>query len=76
MLDLFLSFMWQFEYERAHNMLCLMLDPRYKNLHFVFSFIGCNTDIFNIDEYDQKSLIPMLLKCNEQLHHISRTPYS
>ncbi len=57
-------------------MLCLMLDPRYKNFQFVFSFIGCNTDILIIDEYDQKLLTPMLLKCNEDLHHISRTPYS
>jgi len=57
-------------------MLCLMLDPRYKILNFVFPFIGCNTGILIIDEYDHKSLIPILLKCNEHLHHISRTPYS
>jgi hypothetical protein len=56
-------------------MLCLMLDPRYKNFQFVFSFIACNTNILIIGEYDQKSLIPMLLKCNEHLHHISRTLY-
>jgi hypothetical protein len=32
---LFLSFLLRFEPKKAHNILCLMLDPQYKNLHIV-----------------------------------------
>ncbi len=38
-LESFLSFFFKHEEKKSHNMLCLMLDPRFKNLHLVFSFI-------------------------------------
>jgi hypothetical protein len=39
----------------------------------MFLFIRCDTSILMKHEYDQKSLVPMLLKCYEHLQHISRT---
>jgi hypothetical protein len=34
-LDSFFSFLLRFEPKKAHNILCLTLDPQYKNLHIV-----------------------------------------
>jgi truncated hemoglobin YjbI len=39
-LDSFLSSMKTYDEKKAHNMLALMLDPRFKNFHFVFSYVG------------------------------------
>jgi hypothetical protein len=36
----FLSFLRKFGEKKAHNMRYLMLNPRFKSLHLVFSFIG------------------------------------
>jgi len=36
----------------------------------VFSFIGCDIGRLIINEYDEKSLFLMLLKCYEHLHQI------
>jgi hypothetical protein len=39
-LESLFSFLKIFEEKKAHNMLSLMLDPRFKSLCLVFSFIG------------------------------------
>jgi hypothetical protein len=64
MLDFFLSFLKVYDKKKTHNMISLMLDPRYKSLHIVFSFV---------EEYDRKSLYPMLVKCHEHLHLLVRS---
>jgi hypothetical protein len=66
-LDSFLSFLRNFEERKAHNMFSLKLDPRFKNFRLVSSFVGCEQGIF-VEEYDQKSLKPMFLKCYHHLH--------
>jgi hypothetical protein len=50
------------------NMLCFMLDPRFKRFHLRFSFLGCEKRVSIIEEYDGQSLYPMLLKCYHYLH--------
>jgi hypothetical protein len=69
-LDSFLSFLENYEERKAHNMFSLMLDPRFKSLHLVFSFIGYEQGISIVEGYDQKSLQPMFLKCFHHLHHV------
>jgi hypothetical protein len=61
--DYFISFLKKYEEKKAHNMFLLMLDPRFKNLHLLSSFVGREQNIYIVKEYDQKSLQPMLLKC-------------
>ncbi len=39
-LDQFLSFLKKYEKNKTHNMLSLMLDPRFKSLWLVSSIIG------------------------------------
>jgi hypothetical protein len=39
-LDSFLSFLKKFDERKTHNMLALLLDPRFKNLYLVYFFIG------------------------------------
>jgi len=65
-----LSFLRKYEERRSHNILSLMLDPRFKNLRSVSSLIGQEQGISIVQEYDMRSLIPMLLKCHQHLHPI------
>ncbi len=52
----------------------LVLDPWYKKLNLVSSFIGHDIDKLIINEYDEKSLLLMLLKCYEHSHQIFIAP--
>ncbi len=45
-----------------------MLDPRFKNICLVSSFIGLKQGKAIVEEYDRKPLYPMLLKCHHHLH--------
>jgi hypothetical protein len=45
-----------------------MLDPRFETFNFVFLFIGHEQGKAIVEEYDKKSLFPMLLKCHYHLH--------
>ncbi len=58
----------KYEERKFHNVLCLMLNPRFNNYHLVSSFIGCEKGVNIIEEYDSWSLYPMLLKCYHYLH--------
>jgi hypothetical protein len=39
-LDSFLSLLNVFDKKKTHNMISLILDPKYKSLHIVCSFVG------------------------------------
>jgi uncharacterized protein YbbC (DUF1343 family) len=45
-----------------------MLNPRFKSLRLVSSFIGQKQVISIVEEYDQKSLFIMFLKCYHIFH--------
>jgi hypothetical protein len=49
-------------------MFSLTLDPRFKTLCLVFSFIGHERGKAIVEENDRKSLFPMFLKCHYHLH--------
>jgi hypothetical protein len=51
----------------------LMLDLRFKNLHLVSSFVGQEEGVSIVDEYDNKTLYPMLLKCYHHLHPMPKS---
>ncbi len=73
-LESFLFFLRKFEEKKAHNMLSLMLDTRwFKRLHLVTSFIGREQCVASVEEYDIKSLYPMLLKCHHHLHTLAKS---
>jgi len=38
-LDSFLSFLMKYKNKKSHNMISLMLDPRFKNFHIISSFV-------------------------------------
>jgi len=54
--------------KKAHNMLSLMLDPRFKILCFVSLLIGHEQGKAIVEEYDQNNVFSMLLKCYYDLH--------
>ncbi len=60
-LDFFLSFLKEYEERKAYNMFFLMLDPRFKTLHLVSSLIGREKGKAIVEEYNKKSLFPMVL---------------
>jgi hypothetical protein len=72
-LDSFLSFLRVYDKKKSHNMISLMLDPRYKNLHIISSFVGREQGVVLVEKYDKKSLHPMLLKCHKHLHPLVRS---
>jgi hypothetical protein len=49
-----------------------MLDPRFKNLHIIFSFVRKEQNVLLVEKYDKMSLYPMLVKCHEHLHCLVR----
>jgi hypothetical protein len=49
-------------------MISLLLDPRCKSLCIISSFVGREQGVALVEEYDRKSLYPMLVKCHEHLH--------
>jgi hypothetical protein len=67
-LDSFLSFFKKDEEKKAHNMFSLMLDPRFKTLCLVSSFIGLEQSKAIVEAYDKNYLFLMLLKCYYHLH--------
>jgi hypothetical protein len=48
-----------------------MLDSRFKSLCLISSFIGHEQNIFILEEYNKKSLYPMLMKCYHHLHPLA-----
>jgi hypothetical protein len=53
-------------------MISLMLDPWFESFHIVSSFVGKEQGVALVEEYDKKSLYPMLMKCHEHLHLLVR----
>jgi hypothetical protein len=53
---------------KAHNNIFLMLDPRFKTLCLVCSFISLEQGKAIVEEYDKKIIFPMLMKCYYHLH--------
>jgi hypothetical protein len=51
-------------------MLCLILNPKFKNIRLVFWFIGCEERVNIVEKYYKWTLYPMLLKCYHYLHLI------
>jgi hypothetical protein len=72
-LDFFLSLLKVYDKRKAHNMISLMLDPRYKSLGIVSSFVRMEQGVALVEEYDRKSLYPILVKCHEHLHFLVRS---
>ncbi len=66
-LDFFFSFLKVYDKRKTHNMISLMLDPRYKSLCIVCSFVRREQGVAIVEEYDRTSLYPMLVKCHEHL---------
>lgn len=62
----FLKFLDGFSKSAAHNMLCLMLDPRFKDLSLVSRFLGSKSLALDLArEYDNQCLVPYLAKIHE-----------
>jgi len=62
-------FLKAFNFRQVHNMLALMLDPHFKSLRVVESFVGHGNVIHFITEYDVKEIIPLLMAFLDQLNH-------
>lgn len=68
---LFFQFLKLFEKRKVHNMISLILNLTFKNLHLVFSFIGHEHGISIVKKYDNKLLYPMLKKYYHHLHSLA-----
>jgi hypothetical protein len=52
-------------------MLTLLLDPRFKSLCLVSSFIDHDQVITIVEQHDTMSLYPMVMKCYYNLHPLT-----
>jgi hypothetical protein len=50
-----------------------MLNPRFKSLCLVSSFVGCEEGVNIVEEYDKLSLYLMLLDCYHYLHPMAKS---
>ncbi len=55
-LDSFLSLLKKYEKKKVHNMISLMLNPRFKSFCIISSFVGREQGIIFVKEYDRISL--------------------
>jgi len=69
-LDSFLSFMKTCDEKKTHDMLALMFDPRFKSLCVLSSYVGKKQGVSIVEEYDRRTLYPMLVKLCNHLHPI------
>jgi hypothetical protein len=53
-------------------MFSLMLDPRFKNLCLISSFVAQEEGVSIMVEYDRIILYPMLFKCYHHLHPMKK----
>ncbi len=49
-------------------MLSLMFNLRFKSFLIIFLFVEREQGVVIVQEYDRKSLYPMMLKCHEHFH--------
>jgi len=49
----FISFMHGFQKMKDHNMLVLMLDPKYKSMHLVITYLGHEAIAILMPYYDE-----------------------
>ncbi len=57
-----------YEKKKSHNMLYLMLNPRFKSLRLVFSFMGHKEKVSIVEKYDRRPLSPIFFKCYHYSH--------
>ncbi len=58
--------------KKSHNMLSLILDPRFKTLWLVSSFISGGQGVSIVEDYSKQSLFPIFLKCHHVLHPMAK----
>jgi hypothetical protein len=51
--------MASFQKAKAHNMLIMMLDPRFKGLGLVIQYVGKEKALHIVGEYDCQVLFPL-----------------
>jgi len=49
-----------------------MPNLKFKSLCLLFSFVGREEGVSIMDEYDRRTLYPMLLKCYHHLHPMTK----
>ncbi len=68
----FFLFLKTFELHNVHNMLAILLDPRFKFLRIVENYVGCGAPICLTSKYDAKAVIPLLMACFDRLNPTSQ----
>ena len=75
-LEPFLDFTFKFSKDKAHNMVAIMLDPRYKSLQSISKFMGPQTAKVVVMEYDRLVLLPFLMQVHMHLNPKTATTSS
>jgi hypothetical protein len=70
----FFFFLRRYNEEKIHNMLALMLNPRFNNLTLKYSFIVCELGVAIVEKYHRKSLFLIFLMSYHHLHSLFKAP--
>jgi hypothetical protein len=62
----------KYDEKQTHNILTLILHPKYKSLILIWSFIGHEQGVAIVEEYDKRSLFRILLKFYHHFHRLLR----
>jgi len=60
----FISFMHGIDKKKGHNMLALMLDPKYKSMSVVITYLGHEIVTTLVINYNEQLLLLLLLEVN------------
>jgi len=58
----FLAFSQSYIIAKAHNMLTIMFDPRFKNIKIIWDFVGNSLALQVVAKYDVKIVYPLLVQ--------------
>lgn len=75
-IDFFLSSLTKYDKKKAHNLLALMLDFKFKSLKLISSFIGRELGVAIVIKYDKRLLFLLFLKFYHHLHPLHETKSS
>lgn len=59
-----------FTRKKWHNILAMMLDPKFTNICLINSYVGQKSPIILVVEYDKQLLLPLFVKCYKLLMSI------
>jgi hypothetical protein len=70
----FLDYMHQFDPKKAHMMLVLLFDPRFKDIFILNNYVGIEKGTLATTRYHFQILFPLLCSTYQKVHPFAKHP--